>query len=211
MRRFAFAAAAAALLLAACGPAGQDAAKGVADAAKSAASTVFPDLNAGSYRLEATMTDPDSGRATSLVQYRSGANVRMEMGAATTIINGETKEALNVVNAGGRTMAMRIPLSQADVAGMLFQADPASQTFVGPCAGAGEVGAEWARVDPEDGARSLACLTADGVLLKASTNGQTTWETTSVQRGAQDPALFALPAGVQVMDLGAMAGQGKAP
>lgn len=49
-----------------------------------------------------------------------------------------------------------------------------------------------------------SCVTTDGILLKATEDGAVTWETTSVARGPQDPALFTLPAGVQVMDLGAM-------
>lgn len=199
-----------AVLLAGCGQQAQDAAKGVADAAKAAAAPVFPNLNLASYKVEATMTDPTSGRTATITQYRSGGNVRMEMPGVTTVLNAQAGEAFSIMNAGGRQMAMRVPISNMDLGSQLWQADTASLTFVGPCTGAGEIGTEWAHVDAE-GARSTGCVTADGILLRGASNGKTTWETTSVQRGPQDPALFAAPAGVQVMDLGGMAAKlGKA-
>jgi hypothetical protein len=49
------------------------------------------------------------------------------------------------------------------------------------------------------------CLTSDGIILKQSRDGTLYWETTSIQRGPQDPSLFVLPPGVQVMDMSAMA------
>jgi len=64
---------------------------------------------------------------------------------------------------------------------------------------AGENGAEWTR--EENGAPQTACVTSDGIILRATEGGQTVWETTSVQRGPQSADLFTLPAGVQVIDL----------
>ncbi|MBL8548754.1 MAG: hypothetical protein JNJ73_02125 [Hyphomonadaceae bacterium] len=204
MRKLLFASVAA--LLAACGqPAQPDGAQ-----QQASAPAVFPNLNAASYRIEATITNPVSGQASNVVQYRSGSNLRMEMPGATVLINGETKEAVNLVTAGGRTVAMRVPLSNFDVGMQMQPEDVAAMALVGPCTGAGEIGSEWGRTN-EAGSRSTGCLTADGILLKGTVDGKTTWETTSLARGPQDPALFSVPAGVQVMDLGGLAAKfGKA-
>ncbi len=69
--------------------------------------------------------------------------------------------------------------------------------------GRGESGVEWTAND-QDGGPKTACVTNDGIILKATENGVTTWETSRVQRGAQAADLFLVPEGVQVMDLGSM-------
>jgi hypothetical protein len=203
MRKLLFVSAAA--VLAACGQPGQPGAT-----QQASAPPVFPTLNAGNYKLEATITSPQTGEAMNVVQYRSGSNMRMELPEMTLLINAQTNEAVNLVTSGGRTMAMRVPLGQVDIGTQLLTGDATSMALVGPCAGAGEVGFDWGRTD-ESGSRSTGCLTADGILLKGTVDGKTTWETTRVGRGAQDPALFTVPAGVQVMDLGGLAAKfGKA-
>ena len=85
----------------------------------------------------------------------------------------------------------------------------AGTTFVGPCTVGAELGSEWSRVEGET--TSTGCVTQDGIILRATTNGQTTWETTSISRGPQDAALFTMPAGVQVMDLNNLGGNLRIP
>jgi hypothetical protein len=46
-----------------------------------------------------------------------------------------------------------------------------------------------------------ACVTADGIILRAKEGDRIVWETTAISRGPQDAALFALPAGVKVVDV----------
>ena len=154
-----------------------------------------------SYRADATLTDPNSGQSVQAVQYRDGGNVRMEMPGVTSIINSSTREAFSIMDMEGRSVAMRLPFDTVSESVQVFQADPGSLTRGGACSGAGESGTEWTHVDP-DGKQTSSCVTSDGILLRASANGQTAWETTRVQRGAQSADLFTLPAGVQVMDLG---------
>jgi len=56
---------------------------------------------------------------------------------------------------------------------------------------------EWQTVDV-GGAPALACITDDGVLLRATRGDQVLLEAASVHYGAQDPALFRLPEGYAV-------------
>jgi hypothetical protein len=49
-----------------------------------------------------------------------------------------------------------------------------------------------------DGRRTVACITADGVMLRATTGGQVLLEAVAVDYAPQDPALFAAPDGFTV-------------
>ena len=53
------------------------------------------------------------------------------------------------------------------------------------------------------GNRARACLTDDGVLLRAQpeSEGAGTLEATEIRYGVQDPARFVIPAGYQMMDM----------
>lgn len=52
---------------------------------------------------------------------------------------------------------------------------------------------EWETQD-RDGTQTLVCITADGVLLRASAEGQTLVSAISVHYSPQDPATFRVPA-----------------
>lgn len=170
---------------------------------------LFPDLNGGSYRQEVNvMTDADAPVA--MVMVRDGAKVRWEInsdeGLSTVINNGE--HTYIITNEGGRPMAI-----QANGMTEAFT-NPADQwrgelsanaTRSGSCSVAGENGEEWTKTTPEDGTQTV-CVTSDGILLRATDEGRTVWETTRVARGAQAAAQFELPEGVQVMNLGDVGG-----
>lgn len=79
-------------------------------------------------------------------------------------------------------------------------------THVGRCNVAGEDGNEW-RPKTGDTAVRTACITSDGIVLRIAQEGAVLWEATSVQRGEQDPAMFGVPAGYQVIDPQAVAEQ----
>lgn len=79
-------------------------------------------------------------------------------------------------------------------------------THVGRCTVAGEDGNEW-RPKTGDTAVRTACITSDGIVLRIAQEGAVLWEATSLQRGEQDPALFGVPAGYQVIDPQAVAEQ----
>jgi hypothetical protein len=60
---------------------------------------------------------------------------------------------------------------------------------------------EFAAETDKDAAGS-ACVTRDGIPLRVISGGQTVMLAKSIARGAQDPALFAPPAGYEVVDMG---------
>lgn len=168
----------------------------------------FPDLSSASYRAEATVQGPD-GQSMPVVMIRSGNKVRMEMtspmGQMAMVNNADAGESFVLVTNGGETTAMQISAIDYENPADQWGGDMASgATRTGTCSVAGETGAEWTR--DNNGEPNTACVTNDGIILRATENGRTTWETTSVQRGAQSADLFVLPAGVQVMDMSAMAG-----
>ncbi|MBN8608798.1 MAG: hypothetical protein J0L81_17915 [Caulobacterales bacterium] len=78
----------------------------------------------------------------------------------------------------------------------------------GRCEVAGEDGHEWTpREAPAPGVERTACITDDGVVLRVRENERVLWEATSLQRGAQDVALFGVPPGYQLIDPQAVAEQ----
>lgn len=176
---------------------------------------LFPNLFQASYRAEATITS-HNGQATPVVMIRSGQNVRMEMdsrgGHVTVIQNAETHRTYSIMNMAGRQVAM-----EADTSGEqnALSQDPIQAwanrqgyTIVrgGPCAGAGQTGTEWTSTRAATADRAavsnIACVTSDGIILQVKEGDRVTWQTTSVARGPQDAALFTLPPGVRVMNLG---------
>lgn len=59
---------------------------------------------------------------------------------------------------------------------------------------AGQACTEWETRD-RDGRQAVVCITADGVLLRAASEGQVLASAVSVQYAPQDPALFQVPPG----------------
>ncbi|MDX2235666.1 MAG: hypothetical protein NW200_14300 [Hyphomonadaceae bacterium] len=82
-------------------------------------------------------------------------------------------------------------------------ADNARRT--GDCTVAGEKGAKWAPRNQTDGMARVACITDDGIVLEVMEGQRTVWRATRVARGPQDPALFGVPAGYQIIDPQAIA------
>ncbi|MBY0564942.1 MAG: hypothetical protein K2P58_12240 [Hyphomonadaceae bacterium] len=204
MRRFALILGSIAIL-AACSPSAPTAEAPAAGAA-------FPDLGQAAYRAEGRIMR--EGQSVPIVMIRDGANFRMEIsidqGQTVIIRNGQTGESYSIVNAAGRTMALRMSNDAiSDPNAGWDAADTATMTNTGNCSGAGLSGTEWTRTDA-DGAVSTGCVTQNGILLRATKNGETVWETTSVQAGPQSPDLFQLPPGVQVMDMNNIRGMAEA-
>lgn len=181
------------------------------EAPNAGASGLFPDLSRAAYRAEGRIVR--EGQSVPVVTIRDGANFRMEIsadqGQTVMIRNGQTGETYSVITAGGRTMAMRMTDPVGDPSADWDATAVAEATRVGECSGAGLTGVEWSRTD-EDGTVNTACVTQDGILLRAAANGQPVWETTSVQPGPQSPDLFMLPPGVQVVDLNNLQGMADA-
>lgn len=172
---------------------------------------IFPDLTGASYRAEATITH-DAGTMP-IVMIRDGQRQRIEMmtpaGATTMIVNPDTGESYVITGASGQQVAMRMELEGFEDPAEDWSAEvSADARRTGACSVAGENGSEWTR--EEGGSAHTVCVTNDGIILRATEDGRTVWETTRVQRGPQSAELFTLPAGVQVMDLGNMMRDGGA-
>lgn len=196
MRIFLIAAIAA--FLVACSP--QPAQDGQAQVAEAVAASVFPDLFQGAYRADATVTQQD-GQTMSLAVIRDGQKARMEMiteqGPMAVVSNRATGESFMVMTMQGRTMVMRGANGGGEGPDLWWEEAAAEQmTPVGPCSHLGENGMEWSRTDADSGVQN-ACVTSDGIILWGTQNGRTTWQTTSIRRGAQDPTLFDVPEGAQ--------------
>jgi hypothetical protein len=77
---------------------------------------------------------------------------------------------------------------------------------VGDCTIAGERGHEWQpKSPPAPGVERTACITPDGIVLRVRENNRALFEATNVQRGHQNPALFGLPPGYQMINPEAVA------
>ncbi|WP_395646389.1 hypothetical protein [Terricaulis sp.] len=193
-----------ALALAACGQNSAEKSGG----SQQAENQTFPSLIAASYRAEATITNSD-GETSPFIMVRDGRKMRMEgtsdQGQFVVISNGENDEYLMISNG----MAIRMTATGTNQAfqnpAALWEQAGTGATFAGPCAGAGQVGSQWAR-NNDAGEPQTVCVTTDGIILKVTENGRTTWETTSVQRGPQAASQFEAPPGVRVMNLGDMSG-----
>lgn len=208
-------AAAALLGLAACGQ--NDASKGAAaPPAASPLDSVFPDLTQASFRGVFNLRRAGREETQPVTMIRSGANLRMEMmaaqGPATVISNADANEAYVISERGGQRFALQVAMDNEMLGDALAAwREGRGATRVGACSAAGLSGTEWAIAPTEtNSAPRTACVTSDGIVLRAAEDGATTWEATSVQRGPQDPALFQIPAGVQVIRLGDMAARMRA-
>jgi cysteine synthase A len=114
------------------------------------------------------------------------------------LVEERTRRASMVMPQG---LVMRLPDSP-EVA-MLMQ-DPESQgriTRQGRRTIAGQACTDW-RLERNDGKSGVACLTADGVLLRLQQTGRReVLEATRVAYGPQDPTRFRLPAGAPQINL----------
>lgn len=171
----------------------------------------FPSLDGASYRAVATVTN-DEGETMPIVTIRDGQNLRMEFsgdgGNVAIITKPASGESYVLTTQGGRTMAIRASgmAQRFENPAESWSGDLASTaTRTGECSVAGESGNEWTKTTAEDGT-DTACVTDDGIILRATDDGRTVWETTQVDRGPQQAALFELPPGVQVMDVGDVGG-----
>jgi hypothetical protein len=173
---------------------------------------MFPNLFQASYRMEATMSSR-AGQSMPIVMVRSGQNMRMEMDARgqhiVAIHNAATHQGYTLMNMAGHQVAMQVDMTGAesqDPLAMWANTEGYTITRGGPCAGAGQTGSEWtstkAATDSEPAQSHTVCATSDGIVLQVRDGDRVSFQTTSVQRGPQDPALFNLPPGVQVMNMG---------
>jgi hypothetical protein len=77
---------------------------------------------------------------------------------------------------------------------------------MGACEAAGQRGNQWRPAQaPAPGVERSACITEDGIVLRVRENNRMLFEATDVRRGPQNPSLFGIPHGYQVIDPDAVA------
>lgn len=152
---------------------------------------------------EALIKD-DRGSQQTMKLFAADKKQRIEIstaqGPGVFISDMVKQEAYTLMNYGGQKMAMKISLEEGP-ASDLSDLENKKLAKTGACEAIGEKGSVW--VDQENPSDE-ACLTKDGIMLWAKDGGQTVFEMTKLERGKQDPALFTVPEGYNVMDVGAM-------
>ena len=114
-------------------------------------------------------------------------------------VDPPAKDMYMVVNYRTRRMMVVRPADEAvldlDASGPGMPGAPSDGEFArkGSATIAGLACTNWQTLDAS-GAPAVICWTADGVMLRASRDGQTLLEATSVVYAAQDPAAFDVPA-----------------
>lgn len=200
------------LALAACNPSGTSDSAGNTQGADSAANGGPPQNTGVSFRQEATIIGPD-GQAIPQVLIHEGGKIRTEMngpgGSMINIVNSDTREAITIMQMGGRTIATRSMMPEPEAAAdvtpeqieQMRERLRATTRRGGSCSAAGETGTEWTMGAPE-GAEAMGertmCITSDGITLQMKQEGRLVFDTQSIQRGPQDASLFQVPPGVQV-------------
>jgi hypothetical protein len=145
--------------------------------------------------------------------YRSGQNVRMEFTDAEkgdvviistpthTIMIGSENGKPTGIKLPGQDFARTLGVDLPDFTKADWLMDNKGQ-LKGPCTAMGQTGQLYAMTDA--GENTEACVSAQGWPLEVKEAGKVVWQTVKYTPGAQDPALFVPPAGVDIMDLDAM-------
>jgi hypothetical protein len=210
MRLFSIGAAALCLGLLACGP------KGQTEAAKPAAAPgAFPRPTAA-YVAHYKIYDSEGG-SRDMTIYADAGRVRAETAPP---IKGSTMTMATILDPASKHMisfrtgpdapkvAMTMSPDKLGEAGKFFDPDQGrpGATVIGSDNVAGQSCRVWQIPSATEGGEAqVTCVTDDGIMLrtgKQSTPAKPMMEAVSVQRGGQDPALFAAPAGYEIVDYG---------
>lgn len=169
------------------------------------ANIVYDELSGGAYIVTASTTTAVAPAATPAPAAPAPADQKTTTTTSTTTTTPVTQppapSAPAVISAISGT-AVRIPDSDAP--------KPMEEAWValgekgarsaGKCNVAGEAGGLWTPRERPQGEPRTACITNDGIVLEIKEGPRVLWQATAVQRGPQDPALFGVPAGYQVID-----------
>jgi hypothetical protein len=146
------------------------------------------------YRATGAGVPVDGRRLEQRVRWLAAAQLmRIDPpGAGLYVIIDYLARRMSVVREVNRSVIeMAAPEGEAGMAGGL----PAgSYVRRGEDIVAGQACTEWATRD-RDLRQAVVCITADGVLLRAASEGQVLASAVSVQYAPQDPALFQVPPG----------------
>lgn len=145
------------------------------------------------FATEGTIT---SGKGSSPATMRhAGGKMRVDTAAegnnATIYIDIAARTATVVTHRLGQKIAMQVDPAQAGDAANILERDAKR---VGEAKVAGEPCDEF-EFESAKGRAMRACITRDGISLRTRdlSRDRIVWEATRVTRGAQNPALFAVP------------------
>lgn len=176
------------------------------------ANIVYDELSGAAYIVTAATTTAVAPAAASApttpAPVATGAKTTTTTSTTTTTpVTQPPPPAPPAVISAVAGTAVRLPDADApkpmEEAWVTLGADGARST--GKCTVAGEDGALWTPRERAQGEPRTACITSDGIVLEIKEGPRVLWQATAVQRGAQDPALFGVPAGYQVIDPQAVA------
>ena len=158
------------------------------------------------------------GKTTAVTIAASGAKQRMTLPPGSGIGGsaGQWSQVMVNENAGGKMMmwpegagapAIATTMSKSDLGAMagafgVGAEKEASAKRTGTDNVAGEACAIWEFAAGDGETPGSACVTRDGIPLRVISGSETLMLAKSISRGPQDPALFAPPAGYEVVDMG---------
>ncbi len=164
------------------------------------------DFNAGDAAMEVKIVA--SGAAQRLA-FPPGSGIGGARGAWSQIMITENAgEKMLMWPEGDGAPQIATLMSKSDLGAMasaigVDDAAKARAKRMGADEVAGEKCAIWEISAASDSdAASSACVTRDGIPLRVVSGGQTVMLAKSIARGPQDPALFAPPAGYEIVDMG---------
>lgn len=163
------------------------------------------DFSAGSQTLEVKIA---AAGAKQRLAFPPGSGIGGSKGQwSQVMVNENSGEKMLMWPEGEGAPAIATTMSKSDLGAMAgsFGIDPAKEASAkrtGSDTVAGEACAIWEFAAGDGEVPGDACVTRDGIPLRVTSGGQTVMLAKSITRGPQDPALFAPPAGYEVVDMG---------
>jgi hypothetical protein len=165
-----------------------------------------PDFSDVAYRVEGRLTGADGVGSTTVI-YRDGDRMRVETALdnrdpVVVVFNEDDNRAYVLRSVAGANVAMLAPENETPqvLEAAWRDSDPDALEHLGGCEAAGVQGQLWREATGD----ATACITDEGVVLRVTNGERVTFEATNVAIGPQDPALFGIPAGYQIVDPAAM-------
>ncbi|MGB6230937.1 MAG: hypothetical protein WBF53_12530 [Litorimonas sp.] len=173
-------------------------------ASAQSAMTAPPDYSAD-YQVSA------DGESYAMDMMSSGSKMRIQVDMAeansVNIIDRDTMQSVTLVDVSGMKMAMKVDAASV-LPGTLSELTESEAGSMPPSTGTKTVAGHACNIHSTEG--SQVCLTSDGIMLEVvSPDGGMV--ATRLERRTQDPSLFEVPPGYQVMDMGGMMGGLKLP
>jgi ribonuclease E len=168
---------------------------------------VFDDATNGAYVLTAAapvVTQPVAGAAPATTTTTTTTAPAPTPAAASTTTTTPAPSTAPAPAAVPMQTGVAVRVADADaptpLEAPLAALGAKGAKSMGECAAAGERGTRWTPKEKTDGVERVACISDDGVVLEILEGQRVLFQATKLTRGTQDPALFGIPAGYQIID-----------